>query len=676
MRKWVFVATFGILLLSITLIRHSAAQSVFSLTQSYCNSSSAPCVLTFHNDNSRDGVNPYESTFTVSSLSTSLTQPTPQYMNTTDGMIYAQPLYIYGLSVGGTPTNVVYVATENNTVYAFNADTGSTIASVSLNDATDLGSGFTEIAVPYVDLPGSPCKLTVPEVGITSTPVLDISITPPVLWVVTKHEDVSSGGAKTYRQKLHGLFAATLAEVPHSPMILDSTWASTYAPDFNALNNDQRAALGLSTSTGVSDIWVTWASHCDMPSDGYYGYAADFTYNYGTNLAYTPNFTGIHAYNMESASGGYDGGIWNSGGAPAIDSSGNIYLTTGNGNDASPYQGSGEYGEGFLRLTQSGVQDCYFPPDYHLLNVGGLVACTNPNPSSCPSPCQPDSTGHYCQLTIPSDEDLGSGGVTLLSPTFSLNNPELVSAGKQGMFYVVFSANMGHTDAASSAGQSSTYACTTASSPTSGSIAQCFQGITEVSPFNNGNRGTPAFLNGTSGYPANYMYVVGSKDTLRAYQLQNSSGLGTFNTTPATPSSGATISYPGASPVVTWNSGQPSSIASNAVVWALDTSAAGGINSSNVPYQAGPAILYTFKAIPSSGSLGSLLWSTSSYGASNPGTPAAVKFVVPTIVNGQVFIAGGAQGYTPSVSPCGTPAVVSGVYNGQPSGCGASSMFK
>ena len=165
--------------------------------QTYC-TGSTPCVWTYHNDNNRDGVNPNEGAFKASTLSYS-NHPSPQWLATVDGQIYAQPLYVHQLPMNGTPANVVYVATENNSIYALDSDstnpTGTILVSTSLNNASDLGAGYTEIALPSGDLPKG-CSNITPEVGITGTPVIDLSVTPPVIYVVTKHEDITATGVK------------------------------------------------------------------------------------------------------------------------------------------------------------------------------------------------------------------------------------------------------------------------------------------------------------------------------------------------------------------------------------------------------------------------------------------------------------------------------------------------
>jgi len=633
--------------------------------QTYCTTRTA-CVLTYHNDNERDGANANESILQASTLG-SKAIPTPQWMAITDGQIYTQPLYIHQLQVSGLPTNVIYAATENNSVYAWNADgsnpAGTVLANVSLNDASDLAPGTTEIAVPYTDLPSCGIPNIQPEVGITGTPVIDVSVTPPVIYLVSKHEDIDSLGNKTYRHKLHGLAADTLQEVPGSPLILDAAFAAS-APGYNPQNNLQRAGLTLVTGGGRSKIWVAWTSHCDGGTHN--GYAMEFTYSYTGTPGYLSTYT---VFNTESACTTQPciGGIWMSGAAPAADANGNIYFSVGNG--AARDEGAGSYANSVVRLSDGGLQDFYAPPVYRALNGGKtVVACTNPNPPRCPSPCKLDTTGQYCQLTLTSgDLDLGSGGVVLLSPTFKLNNPELVTAGKQGMIYVAFSGNMGHID--SHAATPAQYACATATAPTPGAIAQCWDGLPNPGTGDHGSRGVPAFLAGASGTVRyNYLYYVGVADVLKAFRFLNSVPVGVFSTGPATPSLAHKFAYPGASPALTWNGSQAGGIR-NAILWALDTSSYG-----TTTHAAGPAVLYAYKAIPTGngpGALGTELWDSSAYNVATPGNPGAVKFVIPTIADGKIFVAGGAPGYQPGSANCPIP---SGVV--QPTDCGAISMYQ
>ncbi len=635
--------------------------------QTYC-VGSTPCVLTAKNDNNRDGVNPNESVLKASTL-TSTNHPTPRWLATTDGLLYAQPLYIHQLQIGGVAKNVVYAATENNSIYAFDSDgtnpAGTILTQVNLNNASDLGSGTTEIAVPYTDLPNA-CALVVPEVGISGTPVIDVSVTPPVIYLVTKHEDVDSNGIKTYRHKLHGLYADTLQEIPGSPLILDSSFASTYAPDYDPLYNLQRPGLALFSSGGTSEVWVSWGSNCDIVP--YWGLEIGFTYNYGSNPGFTNNYTVVNSAPACVAQP-CQSGIWMGGGSPAVDANGNVYLSTGNG--ADELQGNGEYSNSIFRLNNDGLQDFYSPPDYHGLNNGkAVVACANPGAKTCNSPCSFDSTGQYCQVTLQRDDwDLGAGGVTLLSPNFKLNNPEIVASGKQGMMYVAYANGLGHVDEHSST--PSEWACGTANAPQSGAIAQCLQAFpTSTNPNKNdsGLRGAAAFLAGPAGTPYNFLYAAGVLDVLKVFWFQNHNGVGTFVTTPGTAISPHTFN-PGSSPSVTWNNGKGGKI-TDGIVWAQDTPGAGQVGKA-----ASDSVIYAYRAIPTSRNpstaLGTVLWTSAAYQKKNPGNPGSVKFTSPTIVDGKLFIGGGAQGYAPATANCPTPTTTV-----QPTACGGLAMFQ
>ena len=668
-RRIVFVVVFlGAILCFADGVRVATSKGRLSLGQSYCTGATA-CVLTAHNDNNRDGVNPHESILKASTLSSS-NHPTPRWLATTDGELYAQPLYVHQLMIGGSLKNVVFAATENNTIYAFDSDstsaTGTVLAQMNLNDASDLGSGSTEIAVPYTDLPGS-CSLLSPEVGITGTPVIDVSVSPPVMYVVTKHEDVDSQGVKTYRQKLHGLYVDTLQEIPGSPLLLDASFAATYAPNFDPLYNHQRPGLALIPSAnGASKIWVSWGSNCDRVP--YWGFEIEFTYTYAGTQGFANSYTVVNAAPSCTAQPCQEG-IWMSGAAPAVDANGNVYLATGNGADA--LQGAGEYSNSILRLNDSGLQDFYTPPDFHALNKGkSVVACTNPNAKSCPSPCAFDGTGQYCQTTLQhNDWDLGAGGVLLLSPSFTLNNPEIVASGKQGMIYVAYANSLGHVDAHEA--HPDEYPCATANAPTSGAIAQCFQGFavtTNPDEDDSGLRGAPAFLAGYTGSPYNFLYAAGLGEALKVFLLENHNGVGLFLTTPGTATS-PHIFKPGASPSVTWNRAAGGNIR-DGIVWAIDSSGA-----PNPGKAAKSEVLYAYRAIPTSRNpstaLGTELWDTSAYSSTNPGNPGSVKFVVPTIADGKIFLGGGAQGYNPGSANCPTPSPTV-----QPTACGGLAMFQ
>lgn len=225
-----------------------------------------------------------------------------------------------------------------------------------------------------------------------------------------------------------------------------------------------------------------------------------------------------------------------------------------------------------------------------------------------------------------------------------LNSSELVSIGKQGMLYVIpynASSNtyMGGLDGCG-------YSCSSGSSPTAtactesgaGSILQCFPAV----PYNisfgdfNGLRGSPTFWAGAG---SNLLYLAGVRDALVAYSLVGS----TFNMTASTASTPATYGFPGGMTSVSWNGLNSSS----GLLWALEESGAGNVSYSggSTNYKAAtPAILYVYTAVPSGGKI-SYLWDSSKLPNPTTAMPGAVKFVMPTVSDGYVFIAGGVPAY-------------------------------
>jgi hypothetical protein len=163
------------------------------------------------------------------------------------------------------------------------------------------------------------------------------------------------------------------------------------------------------------------------------------------------------------------------------------------------------------------------------------------------------------------------------------------------------------------------------------------------------------------------MYVAGVGDTLKGFQLQSN---GTFNTTAILPSLSHIFQGSGAAPSITWNI---AGLTTDAIVWALDTSGDGTLNG-----PASAAVLYSYGAVPNGSGTLSYLWDTSAYNSSVPGSPGAVKFVVPTVADGKIFLAGGNQNYYPGQNNynnsgvnCVTPSATQ-----QPTNCGALAMFK
>ena len=647
------------------------AQSVAGgivVNQVVCTSTSPACVWTYHNDNTRGGVNPHETTLTPENVA----NLTVLKSVTTDGLIYSQPLYISHISTadaggncgGGTrPRNMVYVATENDSVYAFDDVAGD------MNPCwqTSLAPSG-ETALPWSSTPGEvvsgvfeACNLLVPQIGITGTPVIDINVNPPIMYAVAETVD----SAATVHLRLHMIRLSDGKDL--APLEVGPT--AHLGAAFNPAVLQQRPGLALVHSGNMSTVYMSFGAFCDssqlstgVSPNPAVGWLISFSFTYtstGYNLS-TSNFRTV-----APGTTGEPGSLWGSGAAPAIDpTSGTVFALTANGQ----YNGGNQWGDTILQL-HSGlartVDDWYTPNDYAQMEEGGNVCLQ----SSC-TPSQ--------QIDLQADSDLGSGGIVLLSSaSLTLSHPELVAAGKQGMIYV---AQYKHGDPAAGHNQvmggldgtSCGYAnpgcaenpgatdCTTGTTPAPGTIPQCWEGFGFLASRQdlNGSRGSPAFIDG--GVNNNYLYIAGVNDNLRAFSLTASNGVGTFNTTPIQPASPHEFPYPGATPSISWDGSNFGS----AIVWTVDTSGSGAIAFSNgIPTSRAAyrhASIYAYAAQPSGGAL-QLLWSDTTNG------PASVKFVPPTIANGMVFVAGG------NANPFYDPGTVNGTTNCSvtaPTNCG------
>jgi chitodextrinase len=348
--------------------------------------SNYPGTFTFHNDNLRSGLNSNELVLTPSNVNQS--QFGKLFSYPLDGIAYASPLYVSNVNIPNVGTrNVVYIATEHDSVYAFDADGGSTLP---LWQLSFLRSGVT--TVPCADV--GECGDIATELGITGTPVIDQST--GTLYVVAKTKEGSA-----YVQRLHALDIRTGAEKFGGPVVLQASVAGTgngsvggQVP-FSTLRENQRPALAL--VNGV--IYITFASHGDkQPWHGWVlGYNA-------TTLAQTFAFC--------VSPDGYGGGIWQSGEGPASDASGGIFFTTGNGN-FNVDTGGRDYGDTVVKLGPTGTVMDYFTP--------------------------------FDQASLESNNfDLSSAGPVLLVDQPGAHPHLLVAAAKGGTIYVVDRDNMGH----------------------------------------------------------------------------------------------------------------------------------------------------------------------------------------------------------------------------------------
>jgi hypothetical protein len=355
----------------------------------------SPDVLTYHNDNSRTGQYLSERVLTPDNVN--FTQFGKLFVVNVDGKVDAQPLYKSNVVLkNGQKHNVLYVATEHDSVYAFDADTGGTpLWRVSL-----LGSGETTS-----DDRG--CGEVAPEIGITATPVIDpFSAQRGTIYVVAM-----SKKAGTYFQRLHALDLTTGAEEFGGPTTIQATFPGKGDNSFDGLvvfdPAQYKERPGLLLLNG--EVYTFWSSHCDIrPYTGWIIAYDQKTLARTAVLNITPN--------------GSEASVWASGAGPAADSQGNIYFLTGNGTfdttlNAKGFPNKGDFGNAFLKLSTAGS-----------LHVADYFTMYN---------TIKESDG---------DVDLGSGGV-LLFPDMKDGQGRIrhlaVGAGKDTNIYLVDRDNMG-----------------------------------------------------------------------------------------------------------------------------------------------------------------------------------------------------------------------------------------
>jgi len=509
-------------------------------------------VTTYHNNLSRDGTNTREFALTTSNVATSTFGK--RFSCPVDGAVYAQPLWVPNLTIGGGTHNVIFVATQHDSVYAFDADNGNGTTCTQywkvslLNGGTPVNPSDTnEIG----DISG--------EIGITGTPVIDAAA--GTLYVVSKTKEGS-----IYHQRLHALNLTTgIPEKPGAP--LDLTTAITVPGDadtgdssvgctsatgsvpFCPLRENQRAGLVLANGT----VYVTWAAHGDV--DPYHGWVMGFdasTLARSSTFNATPNSIGSYAR----------AGIWMAGGAPAVDASNNLYVITGNGT----WNGTTNFGDSFLKLNSAlSVSDWFTPFNQSSLDGADL--------------------------------DLGSGGAVVLVDLPSSAFPQvLVGGGKgssfNGEIYVLNRQALGHMSANDSA-------------------------AVQVFALGGGIFATAAFWQ-------NKLYIAGANTALKSFAISPSTSM--FNTV-ATSQSPTTYGFPGATPSVS------SSPTGNGIVWAIDSSQ-NGKSDTNLTRTAGPAVLHAYDATK----LATEIWNSSQAAGGRDTAGNAVKFTVPTVANGKVYI--------------------------------------
>jgi hypothetical protein len=402
-------------------------------------------VLSYHNDLARTGQNLNETVLTLNNVNTNSFGKLFTYP--LDGWVYAQPLYVAGVSIPGKGRhNVIFVATEHNTVYAFDADSnqGANAAPLWQTSFINPAAGVTTVPMSIFGFDNPP------ELGITGTPVIDPET--GTLFVVAKIR-IATNATPRYAERLFALDISTGRTNFGGSIDILPTVSGTVAGGsqgkvlFDPLYDFQRS--GLLLENGV--VYVAFASQGDQGP--YHGWIAGYD-------AHT--LAQVKVYN--TTPNGSQGGIWMSGGAPAVDPAGNIYCMTGNGTfDTNPVNRT-NFAMSFLKLAPAGtnlVVADYFTP-YDTLQMNAI------------------------------DGDLGSGAPMVLPDSVgSAAHPHLlVGAGKGLTIFLLDRDNMGHYNAATNS---------------------------QIVQWNNFARGcfaTPAFFN-------NWIYFLGVNDALRAYSISN-----------------------------------------------------------------------------------------------------------------------------------------------------------
>src|SRR5579884_181225 len=359
-------------------------------------------VLTSQYDNARTGANTAETALTPANVNVGSFGR--QFRWLVDGDVYAQPLYLRGVDISGKGRHdVVFIATEHDSVYAFDA-AGQPLE--PLWHKSFVGGNVETIPDRAVM-----CPFIAPEIGITSTPVIDAAS--GTLYVLVRTRE-RGDGSWLYYQRLHALDVHSGAERSGSPVLIRASVESrnggflgmfSGAVTFNAFKENPRAALTLANG----QVWLTWASSCDYGP--YHGWV--LTYD-----AHTLRQTGAFNTSPEDS----ESGIWAGDSGPAVDEAGNFYVSTGNGTfDAD--RGGRDYGDTVLKLR---------------LGSGGLAALDFFTPFN-----QARLNG--------SDNDLGSGGVVVLPDQAGAHPHLLVAVGKEGVIYLLDRDRMGHFHAGSDA---------------------------------------------------------------------------------------------------------------------------------------------------------------------------------------------------------------------------------
>ena len=489
-------------------------------------------VTTWRNDLAHSGVNSREYALTSQNVASSTFGKL--FSCPVDGWVYAQPLWMANVKIRDARHNVVFIATENDSLYAFDAD-GPGCKTVWSTPSVNLIPRGEKIA-PLADLEHDSFALG-PVTGITGTPVIDLSS--QTIYLVAVTESKTTG---TIIQRLHAIDITTGRERPRSPVMIASSVRGTGYDNVNGTvtfaAKMQKQRAGLLLLNGI--VYVCWGGYNN--TDFYHGWLMGYD---ASTLAQ------VRVWN-DTIDGGR-GGIWMSGASPAADAQGNIYLITGNGDFNANHAGGRNYGDTFSKLSTSGglsVSDWFTPFDQKKLG----------------------------------DEDLdfGTGGGAILPDQVGGPFPHLIlGCSKSGMLYVLNRDNLGHYNSLSNS-----------------QIVQSFVAD------KNEIYATPLFWQ-------NVLYVTADIGPLKAFRFLPATDQ--FETRPFSTSSQRYV-YPGVVPVIS------AAGTNNAILWAINP--------------ATPGVLYAYD--PSN--LNTVYWNSSQAASNRDQAGTGVKFTVPTVANGKVYV--------------------------------------
>ncbi|HVN26985.1 MAG TPA: hypothetical protein VMT64_00785 [Candidatus Binataceae bacterium] len=558
-------------------------------------------------DNRHTSWNPNETTLTIANVKSSFqllfADTTDSGVPSADQGTYAQPLYVPGLSIPGQGThNVIFVATEANNVYAFDADSqGGPLWQVNLTPSGETLQNMNDYA-----------NTRIPQMGISGTPVIDPSTNTMYLVAATK----TTASTLVFHQRLHALDITTGNEKFGGPIDIQAKYPGSGGEQdghgnvvFDPLIEFDRGGLTLLGST----VYIPFSAHEDNGLGTNGNIVGNGMYQ-GWVLAYDKtSLAQVGVYNdspnLTSGTGG--GSIWQAAVGLAADDS-SLYALTANG----AFDSNGDYGDSLLRLTQAPTispADSFTPCNQQALNAG--------------------------------DVDLGSGAPMVLPPQ-SGGPPNLLTfSGKEGTIYLINRSNLGG------------YTATTVpdSAQCNDKVVQKLWRVLGVTPSTKSDRnafwGAPAYFADSSG--RQYIYYTGDYAPILEYDLANGAltpgknPSGAPNQTPATEYN---FARGGTLPTISSNGGDTST----AILWAIKH--ASPATSSTA---AGPLTLNAYPA----NDLTTILVNDIPAGNWNFNNDA---FIVPTIVNGKVYVSAsgtvnvygvsaGSSSPTPTATPTATP---------------------